>query len=88
MSKKIIGYIGIGAAIVVVLVLVYFFVTKGYSGKGTGIAPIPQSPASTSTTGGADQETGDVTPNNISLVVASPKDGATLSSTHPVLKYL
>lgn len=55
--------------------------TKGYSGKGINIAPILPSPTSTNSTGQT-QEIGNIASENISLVVTSPTDGATLTSTN------
>lgn len=87
MAKKVAGYIIFGIFVIAVLIGVYFFMTKGYSGKGINIAPILQNPSSTNTNPtGANQEIGSVASDKISLVVTSPVNGAALDSTNVTVK--
>ena len=66
------------------LYLVYFVLTKGYSGNGIKIAPVLQN--ATQSAAPAAKEDGSVTSAKISLVVTSPKDGETLNSTNATVK--
>lgn len=85
MPKKAIGFLVLG--IIIVAVLVYLFVMKGYSGKGTSVSQIlPTQNPSTAASESSTQETGSVTSTKLSLVVTSPKDGDTLGSTNAVFK--
>jgi bacillopeptidase F len=80
--KKPVAYIIVGILAISVLVLVYLFLTKGYSGNGVNIAPILPSPVSSGTsTGASSQEIGNVASTNVPLTITSPKDGSTLGST-------
>ena len=86
MPKKITGYVVAGIAVVAVLVLVYFFVTKLYSGTANNLTPTPQNSASGSTSETVNQKTGAITSNKISLTVTSPVNGDTLGSTNATVK--
>jgi hypothetical protein len=84
--KKIIGYIVAGLVAIAVLVLVYVFITKGYSG-GNVVSTLVTGTASPA--GGTSQpvrNSGTVASTKISLVVTSPQDGSTLSSTNVTVK--
>ncbi|MCX6704327.1 MAG: hypothetical protein NTZ07_02675 [Candidatus Woesebacteria bacterium] len=85
MLKKITGYVVMGAVAVAVLVLVYLFITKGYSGKGTTTLPYVQTTAPGASPV-ASQEAGTVTSDKISLIITSPKDGDVLGSTNAAVK--
>jgi len=85
MPKKITGYVVIGAVAIAVLILVYLFITKGYSGKGISIVPNMQTPTP-EISSQLGQEAGSVTSDKISLTVTSPKDGDVLGSTNAVIK--
>ena len=85
MAKKITGYIAIGLVVIAVLVLVYVFITKGYSGGN--VTTLTTGTANPS--GSSSQPVGTpgtVTSSKISLVVTSPQDGSTLSSTNVTVK--
>jgi hypothetical protein len=85
MPKKIAGYVVIGIVAVAVLILVYLFITKGYSGKGTTTLPYVQTTAPGASPV-ASQEAGTVTSDKISLTITSPKDGDALDSTNVTVK--
>jgi len=85
-AKKVIGYVVAGLIVIAVLVLVYVFITKGYSGGSvvTTLMTGTSNPAgSTSQPVGTP---GSVASTKISLVVTSPQDGSTLSSTNVTVK--
>ncbi|MGA3291533.1 MAG: hypothetical protein ABSC49_00065 [Candidatus Microgenomates bacterium] len=84
MGKKI-GYLIVGILAVAVFILVYFILTKGYSGRGVSISSILTSSAPAATSG-TEQEVGTVTSAKISLVVTSPKDGDSLDTTNVTVK--
>ncbi len=69
--------------VIALLGLVYFVLTKGYSGKVINISTILQSPTPTQNT---QQETAVETLSKISLSVTSPIDGETLNSTNVTVK--
>jgi Flp pilus assembly protein TadG len=85
-AKKVIGYVVAGLIVIAVLVLVYVFITKGYSvgNVATTLMTGTANPAgSTSQQVGT---SGTVASTKISLVVTSPLDGSTLSSTNVTVK--
>ncbi len=86
MPKRVTSLIVGGVAVVAVLILVYFFVTKGYSGRGINLNPTAQNPTSGGASEIVNQETGAVTSNNISLTITSPVNGGTLASTDATVK--
>ena len=85
MAKKITGYIAIGLVVIAVLVLVYVFITKGYSGGNVTTLTTGTANPSGSTSQPVGTP-GTVTSSKISLVVTSPQDGSTLSSTNVTVK--
>jgi hypothetical protein len=72
--------------IIAVFVGVYFFVTKGYSGKGINIPQILPTQNSNPTSKTGNGETGSVASTKISLTIISPKDGDILGSTDASVK--
>jgi hypothetical protein len=84
LMKKAIGYFFLAIFIIAVLAFVYFFVTKGYSGKDLNLSNIKET-----LVGGTPSpepetvnEAGKVVSKKITLTITSPKDGATLNSTN------
>jgi hypothetical protein len=89
--KKTFGFIV--TALIFIAILVYVFITKGFSGMGTGTSTSKMATTSsesnllnTSSSPEPTQETGTVASDKISLVVTSPADGETLSSTNVTIK--
>ena len=85
MLKKMISYTFVGVFVVAVSVGVYFFITKGYSGRGISISTAVPSAVPTGLSQ-ATQGAATVTSDKISLIVTSPKDGDVLTSTDAVVK--
>lgn len=86
MAKKITGYVVAGLVVIAVLILVYVFITKGYSGGNVVTTPVTGTANPSGNTSQPVGTLGTVTSGKISLVVTSPKDGSTLSSTNVTVK--
>lgn len=79
--KKSVGYFLLAIFIIAILTGVYFFLVKGYPVNKSGLNSAVQN-ITGSTSVEVTNEKGSVTSKEISLVVISPKNGDTLSSTN------